>query len=67
MKTSPDEKHFLSQKEAAAYLGLHQNTLNKLRKTPDGPPYSRIGARLLRYKRSDLDAWMASRCQREAA
>lgn len=67
MKTSPSEKHFLSQKEAASYLGLHQNTLNKLSKTPDGPPYSRIGARLLRYKRTDLDAWMASRCQGEAA
>lgn len=36
-------------------------TLKRLRKTGNGPPFSRFGARDIRYKRSKLDAWMESR------
>jgi predicted DNA-binding transcriptional regulator AlpA len=56
-----NEKEFLSQVEASALIGVHVNTLNKLSKGPDGPPYARLTPRLLRYKRSDLLAWLESR------
>jgi excisionase family DNA binding protein len=58
------ETEFLTQKEAAKYLGVHQNTLNKLSKGTGGPPVSRIGPRLLRYRRDLLLFWMR---EKEAA
>jgi predicted DNA-binding transcriptional regulator AlpA len=55
---APNEKEYLSQIEAAQLLGLHQNTLVALSKKKEGPPRSKITARLVRYKKSDLVAWM---------
>ena len=55
------ETEFLTQKDAAKYLGVHQNTLNKLSKGTGGPPVSRIGPRLLRYRVLDLLAWLESK------
>lgn len=62
---SPNQREYLNQAEAAEVLGLHVNTLVKLSKGPGGPPRSKVGLRLVRYRRSDLVAWMESR--KEAA
>lgn len=58
-----NEKEFLSQIEAAQMLGLHQNTLIALSKKKEGPPRSKISARLVRYRKADLIAWMESRLE----
>ena len=42
------------------YLGLAMSTLEKLRVTGGGPRYFKLG-RSVRYKTTDLDAWMAER------
>ena len=56
--TAPD---LLSAPEAAEYLGLRVQTLNIWRVTGRyGLPYIKLG-RLVRYRRSDLDAWLESR------
>lgn len=48
--------------QAAALLGLSTSTLAKLRLTGDGPPYSKLGRRVV-YRRQDLDDWVAAnRC-----
>ena len=52
---------------AAKYVGLAQSTLNKLRLTRDGPPFVKVGLRAVAYRRSDLDAWLASRVCRSTA
>jgi predicted DNA-binding transcriptional regulator AlpA len=50
----------LSVQEAAHFLGLSVSTLNKLRLTGAGPPYMKLGRRVL-YDLRDLEEWAASR------
>ena len=47
----------LTTTEAAAYVGLSPRTLERYRVIGDGPPYLRVGRRVL-YRRADLDAWI---------
>lgn len=46
--------------EAAQYLRLGKNTLERFRVTGEGPPYAKLGYGV-RYRESDLDAWVESR------
>jgi len=49
----------LSTQEAADYLGLGKSTLDKYRVLrSDGPPYFKVGARIL-YEISDLEMWIS--------
>ena len=50
----------LSTKEAAAYVRLGANTLEKLRLTGTGPAFLKLG-RAVRYRSEDLDAWLDAR------
>ncbi|WP_082385060.1 MULTISPECIES: helix-turn-helix domain-containing protein [unclassified Citromicrobium] len=49
----------LSRQEAAKYLGVHPGTLTRWARTGMGPTYLRVGARGIRYRKSDLDAYLA--------
>ncbi len=42
--------------EAAHYLKVSRQWLEKLRTYGGGPPYTKLGRRVV-YKRSDLDRW----------
>ena len=44
----------------AEYLGVQIPALEKWRQLGTGPDYVKVG-RLVRYKKSALDAWVASR------
>ena len=57
------EPRYLGTKEAAAYLGLSHKTLEKLRVTGEGPPYSKAGRRVI-YDRRDLERWVSKRKRR---
>lgn len=51
----------LSTEEAAEYLGTKPHTLEIWRAVGRyGIPYIKVG-RLVKYRRADLDAWLASR------
>ena len=55
---------YFTSREAAAYTGLSESYLAKLRMgvgPVTGPRYVRIGTRAIRYSRHDLDSWMAAR------
>ena len=54
------DKHYLSTREAADWLGLSPRTLDRYRVSGDGPPFHRFGARV-RYLLADLEAWAAAR------
>ncbi len=45
----------LTEKEAAPILRTSIRTLQKWRVNGNGPPFIRISARAIRYRRSDLD------------
>ena len=50
---------FLTQEEAARVLRLSPRTLERHRLTGNGPPFVKIGRRVL-YRRSDIDDWAES-------
>lgn len=50
----------LNTSGAAEYLGLAESTLEKMRVTGDGPAFVKLG-RAVRYRISDLDAYLAER------
>jgi excisionase family DNA binding protein len=56
----------LTTKEAAAYCRLGKPTLERFRITGYGPPYIKAGSSV-RYRRSDLDAWLAARLTRSTS
>jgi hypothetical protein len=51
---------FLSNDEAAAFLNLSPQTLNKYRVIGGGPPFRKFGRRV-RYALEDLESWAAAR------
>lgn len=55
----------LTTHQAAAYLGLSPNTLERWRWSGKGPSYRKLG-RAVRYTREDLDAYLA-KCATEPA
>lgn len=60
----------LTTAEAAEYLGLSKPTLERFRLTGAGPVYAKLtpGNRgPVRYRRTDLDAWLASRIVRSTS
>lgn len=66
-KNAASPTPFMSCEEAAAYLQLSVRTLDVWRCTGRyGIPYVKIGARV-RYRKSDLDAWLESRTSHAAA
>jgi hypothetical protein len=50
------ERQFLATREAAEWLDLRPNTLEKMRIHGNGPVYRKHG-RYVRYHREDLVAW----------
>src|SRR5206468_6721620 len=52
----------LDQRQAAARLGLPSaRTLEAWRCRGYGPPFLRLSPRLVRYRASDIDQWLATR------
>jgi predicted DNA-binding transcriptional regulator AlpA len=52
----------LDQRQAATRLGLPSaRTLEAWRRRGYGPPFIRLSPRLVRYRASDIDRWLAAR------
>jgi excisionase family DNA binding protein len=53
------EQHdILTEKETAKYLRIDQRTLRRWRADSSGPECSRLGGKLIRYKRTKVDEWL---------
>ena len=59
MKAS-DDSPFIDEKRLCSDLGISSVTATKWRAKAEGPPFIKVG-RLVRYRRTDVDAWLASR------
>jgi hypothetical protein len=51
----------LTQREAAMALRLSERTLERLRVSGLGPKHCRVGRKAIRYRQSDLDAYVDGR------
>ncbi len=47
--------------QAAEYIGLSVSTLAKMRLRGDGPPFLKIGPRIVAYDSNDIDDWLVTR------
>jgi predicted DNA-binding transcriptional regulator AlpA len=47
----------LDTRQAADHVGLSKSTLDKMRVYGGGPPFSKLGRRVV-YDSGDLDAWL---------
>lgn len=57
-----DRSHdLLSPTELATLLGVTTVTLRRWRQAATGPPWSRIGPHLVRYERTAVQKWLATR------
>ena len=52
------ESRLLTPEEAGAMLGIKIQTLSNWRTRKVGPPYVRVGQRLIRYRENDLQAFV---------
>ena len=50
---------YLSEQEAAQYLGVSVKTLRRWRFDRRGPAYAKIGGKLIRYPLTNLDDWVS--------
>jgi excisionase family DNA binding protein len=50
----------LTQRQAAAVLGLSERTLERMRVAGNGPRFVRMG-RSIRYRPADIESWVAGR------
>lgn len=57
----PASSDFLSANDVATVLRISRRHLARLRSQGGGPPYVRLGPKMLRYSRAALEAWAASR------
>jgi predicted DNA-binding transcriptional regulator AlpA len=62
-----DRDALLFTAEAAFLLGLSPRTLETLRLRGDGPPFIAVSSRAIRYRRSDLEAWISNRRRRSTS
>lgn len=53
-----ERREWFTPAEAGDYLSLSAKTLENLRLQGGGPSFSRLGYRIVRYRRADLDAWL---------
>ncbi|MDB5612512.1 MAG: hypothetical protein JWQ22_165 [Devosia sp.] len=65
--TSPDINQLLTAGEIADLGGPSRRTLERLRQEGGGPPYVRWGVKIIRYRVSDYQAWLAANCFKHLA
>jgi predicted DNA-binding transcriptional regulator AlpA len=53
-----EEEFPLTSGQSSKYIGISDATLRSWRARGIGPRYYKAGEKLVRYRRSDLDAWI---------
>jgi len=59
--TTRADDTLLSQKRVATMLSVTPRALEAWRVRGDGPSFIRISSRCIRYRRQDVEAWLATR------
>jgi predicted DNA-binding transcriptional regulator AlpA len=57
----PSAAPLLTSEQTAQELKVSERTLEDWRRTGAGPPFIRISRRCVRYRRADIEAWLAER------
>lgn len=65
--TAANPADLLDENEAAAFLNIAVQTMRNWRWKVEGPKYVKVGTRLVRYRRSDLAAFVEAGTTGKAA
>src|SRR5215470_15125033 len=57
----------LSTKKCADHLGCSKSWLDKKRVDGDGPPFIRVGSRMIRYDQRVVDKWVGAQTYRSTS
>lgn len=57
----PSPEPLLDVPSLASFLGVSPKTVYRWQEHSEGPPAIRLGGRLLRWRREDVDAWLEER------
>jgi excisionase family DNA binding protein len=57
MQTNDQAPEFFDERRLCALLGISSVTATKWRAKAKGPPFIKVG-RLVRYRNSDVEAWL---------
>ena len=57
----PPAGEFLTDAQLCEWLQVEERTTLRWRRDSTGPPFLRLGSRQIRYRRSDVDRWLAER------
>jgi predicted DNA-binding transcriptional regulator AlpA len=63
----PNAEIYLTEAEFAACYHLGRRTVQRWRRTGDGPAWCRLGPRRIVYRLPDIEAWAAARTFRHRA
>ena len=66
-RMNPTPKRVMRTREAAHYLSLSEHTLAKHRVNGKGPKFIKLGPKIVGYRLTDLDEWLAQRVRRSTA
>ncbi len=61
------EEDLITTNQLAAILKVHPQTVHRMRQTGEGPPFERLGPRIIRYKRKKVAQWREQRCHKSTA
>lgn len=59
--------NLLNEAQAATYLGISPKTLQQWRWRGDGTPFIKLGGKMIRYRKSDLDQFIANGFRRSTS
>ncbi|MBI4606434.1 MAG: helix-turn-helix domain-containing protein [Planctomycetes bacterium] len=62
-----DGDRLLRELEVADLINMSVRTVRDWRLTGAGPPFVRVSGRCVRYRRADLDSWIAARVVRSTS
>ncbi len=66
-QTKTDPLRLLSEKELSQATGFSVRTLQSWRGRGGGPPFIRVSPRCIRYRRSEVEAWLEERARRSTS
>ena len=64
---TPNDDELLSTQQLATWLGVSEQWLEVGRSKNYGPRYERLSPRVIKYKRSDVIKWLATRSHASTA
>jgi predicted DNA-binding transcriptional regulator AlpA len=65
--SAPTADEYMDDRQLAALVNVNHKTPATWRARNEGPPFVRLGLRMCRYRRADVEKWLAERTNRTPA